>query len=275
MWARVGKLTKDGVLPQAQSGVSRPQTERTSRETWPGCVTRVSRRHLKKQRPELYREMNPGGRGPSLPAPIPSQGFSMDEPTRTLGMKVLQLSLSAGRQRRVECKSGETMLSHLAWYFFFPKNFQNHTVAEELFTKVIHTRQTKTTYFHHAHRFTKKKKRVLFPITSPWPLWSLTFLFFPLPPSPPPTVSHCPWLVRHRKQHGGYNLWDHPLHVGTASGCGAELTGGIKKNGILKFLLSSKAAGDGRTRDVNFMPSITWAASFENAEFLKCWPWKW
>lgn len=42
----------------------------------------------------------------------------------------------------------------------------------------------------------------------------------------------------------------------------------MKKNGVLKFLLSSKAAGDGRTRDLNFMPSITWAASFENAEFL-------
>jgi len=259
-------LTRDGVLPWAQPGVSLPQTERTSSESRPGCVTRVSQRHLKKQRPELYREMNPGGRGLTLPAPIPSQCFSMDELTRTLEMKVLQLSL-LGREAE---KGGVQICRNNVISLVIPPtpNFQSHTVAEELFTKVIHTRRTKTTYFHHAYRFTKN--RVSFPITSPWPLWRLTFLFFPLSPSPPPAVSHCPGLVRHGKQHGGYNLWNHPLHVGTASGCGAELTGGIKKNGILKFLLSSKAAGGGRTRDVNFMPSITWAASFENAEFLKC-----
>ena len=154
--------------------------------------------------------------------------------------------------------------------FFFPKKLSKPYSSRRVTHQSDTYKTNKNNIFPSCTQIYKKKKRVLFPITSPWPLWSLTFLLFPLPPSPPPTVSHCPWLVRHRKQHGGYNLWDHPLHVGTASGCGAELTGGIKKNGILKFLLSSKAAGDGRTRDVNFMPSITWAASFENAEFLKC-----
>ena len=37
----------------------------------------------------------------------------------------------------------------------------------------------------------------------------------------------------------------------------------------MAFSLSSKAAGDGGTGDLNFMASITWAASSENEEFLK------
>ena len=146
-------MTRDGVLPWAQPGVSLPQTERTSRESRPGCVTRVSQRHLKKQRPELYREMNPGGRGLTLPAPIPSQCFSMDELTRTLEMKVLQLSL-LGREAE---KGGVQICRNNVISLVIPPtpNIQSHTVAEELFTKVIHTRRTKTTYFHHAYRFTK------------------------------------------------------------------------------------------------------------------------
>lgn len=165
----------------------------------------------------------------------------------------------------MECTSGETMVSRSL--FFSPKLSKSYSSRG-----VIHQSDTYKTHKNNIFPpcIQIYKNRVLFPITFPWPLWRLTFLFFPLPPSPPPAVSHCPWLVRHGKQHGGYNRRNHPLHVNTASGCGAELTGGIKKNGILKFLLSSKAAGDGRTRDVNFMPSITWAASFENAEFLTC-----
>lgn len=37
----------------------------------------------------------------------------------------------------------------------------------------------------------------------------------------------------------------------------------------MAFSLSSKAARDGRTGDLTFLPSITWAASSENEEFLK------
>ena len=77
---------------------------------------------LKKQRPELYREMNPGGRGLTLPAPIPSQHFSMDEPTRTLEMKVLQLSL-LGREAE---KGGMYIWGNngILLVIFFPQTFK-------------------------------------------------------------------------------------------------------------------------------------------------------
>lgn len=75
--------------------------------------------------------------------------------------------------------------------------------------------QTKATYFHGADL---QKKEPLFPEPPPAPLES----HLPFLPGFPTTASHCPCLVRHGKQHGGYNLENHPLHVGTASGCGAE-----------------------------------------------------
>lgn len=51
--------------------------------------------------------------------------------------------------------------------------------------------QTKTTHFHCACRCTSE--RVLFPITSLWPLWSLVFPLFPVPTPCPPF----PPLTRH------------------------------------------------------------------------------
>lgn len=85
--------------------------------------------------------------------------------------------------------------------------FIPHTGAE-----VTHQSDTGQAKQHALTVRTDSQKKVSFSITCLWPLWSLI----------PPAASHCPRLVRRRKQHGGCNQWDHPLHVGTASGHGTE-----------------------------------------------------
>lgn len=175
------------------------------------------------------------------------------------GMSVLRLSLP-GR----EGSRGQSYPT--AWFHPHP---HNHTAAEkEWFTKVTLDKQKQPVSAVHTDWH---KRESHFPITSLWPLWSPAFSFFWMPPPP--------LLAALGLSDTGETAWwlqsvESSVTCRYCLGLWCRINWRHKKNGILKFSLSSKAAGASRTRDLNFMPSITWAASFENEEFPKCWPWK-
>lgn len=78
-------------------------------------------------------------------------------------------------------------------------NLQNHRVAEQWLINVMQDKQN--TSVHCAYRLTEKESLISYHL----PLAPLES-YLPFLPSAPITASHRAWLVRHGKQHGGYNL---------------------------------------------------------------------